>query len=101
MWRKEAEGVVTPVVREPAPQQGRLTDEVMHGHQLDRSYAEPFQVLDRGGMRKAGVRSAHGRWHVRMASSETLDVHLVDDGVRPRRGRPWVLAPGEGVGDDD
>src|SRR5947209_12593106 len=101
MWGEEAEGVVAPVVGEPATQQVWLADEVVHRHQLDGSDTEPLQMFDRGGMRESGVRPADGWRHVRMARGESLDMHLVDDGVRPRRRRPRVLSPRERIGDDD
>ena len=43
-----AEGVVSPVVGQAAPDKERLGDEVVHRQQLDRGDAEVDQVLDHG-----------------------------------------------------
>ena len=56
--REEADRVVAPVVAQPAVDEVRVVDELVHGQQLDRRDAEPGEVLDRGRVGEAGVGAA-------------------------------------------
>jgi hypothetical protein len=95
-----AQGVVAPVVGQAAPQQVRLADEVVHRQQLDRGDAQRHQVLDEGGVRQPGIGAAQRGRDVGVPHRGALDVHLVDDGVRPRGAQQRVALPGERVVDD-
>ena len=97
-----AEGVVAPVVGQAAAQQVRLADEVVHRQQLDGGHARATAGARRtpGGRGRrrcrAGAAGTSG-----CARRRTLDVHLVDDGVRPRGAQRPVAVPRERVVDDD
>ncbi len=99
--REVADRVVAPVVDEPAIAKARILDELMHGQKLDGRHAEPLQILDRLGVRHAGIRAAQLVGDERVRLGEALDVRLVDDGLVPRRLRPAVLSPVEERVDDD
>jgi hypothetical protein len=96
-----AEGVVAPVVGEPPPQQVRLADEVLHRQQFDGGDPEGLQVPDERGVGQPRVGAAQRRGDVGVAHRRAAHVHLVDDGVRPRRARAPVAVPREGVVHDD
>jgi hypothetical protein len=82
-----ADRVVAPVVDEPRLGEMPLVDRGRHGEQLHRRDAEPDEVLDRGGVRESGGRTAEMRRHVGMLPGEAAQVHLIDDRVAPRVGR--------------
>jgi hypothetical protein len=72
----------------------------MHGHQLDRRDTELLQMLDRRFRRQRFVGAAQRLGDVGMLLRETLDVHLVDDRLVPRRTRRTIVAPSERRIDD-
>ena len=74
-----AEGVVAPVVRQPAADQERLGDELVHRQQLDGGDAEVDQVLHDGRVGQPGVAAAQVLGDGRVQPGEALDVQLVDD----------------------
>ena len=73
---------------------------MMHGHQLDGGDAEALQVLDGRLGRQRFVGAAKCLRESLVQLGEALDVHLVDDGLVPRRARRLVVAPGERGIDD-
>ena len=93
--REVADRVVAPVVDQPAIAKARILDELMHGQKLDGRHAEALQILDRLGVRHAGIGAAQLVGDERVRLGEALDVRLVDDGLVPRRLRPAVLSPVE------
>src|ERR1700730_4784580 len=97
---KVADGVVAPVVDEVAFDELRGVVEVMHGHQLHRRDTDAREMLDRGGMRQAGIRAPKRLGDVRVALGESLDVQFVDDRVRPCSVGTAVIAPWERLVDD-
>ncbi len=94
---EEVQGVVAPVVRQPAIQQARLGGERVHGEQLDRGHAEPLEVLDHRGVGEARVGAVQLRRHIRVPLGEALHVALVDDGAVQRGPRLHDVAPVEAV----
>ncbi len=94
--RKEADGVVSPIVGEVAVHQVLVDHELMDGEQLHRRDPQPAQIVHHRGAPQAGVRPPQPRWHVRIAGCESLHVHLVDDGLVPGNSKRPVVAPGEG-----
>ena len=99
--REEADRVVAPVVGEAALDKVAVPHELVDGHELDRSDAEPTEVLDGGGGGQPGVRSPQPLRNGRVARGEALDVSLVDHGQVPRRAERPIVAPGEGGVHDD
>ena len=95
MRREEADGVVTPVVRQPAFGQEAVGDELVHGHKLHRGDAEFLQVLDDRGMRKPGVGAPLRLRHAGMQLGEAAHVRLVDHRLVVLRPRRAVAAPVE------
>ena len=81
--REEADRVVAPVVGQPALDQGRLADELVHRQQLDRGDAEVLEVVDDRRGRQPGVRAAQLLGHPVVQRGHALDVQLVDDAVAP------------------
>ncbi|CAM5503278.1 hypothetical protein SCYAM73S_04163 [Streptomyces cyaneofuscatus] len=79
-----ADGVVAPVVVQPAPQQMVLVGELVDRQQLDGRHPEPRQVVDRGRVREPGVGAAQLGRDVRVELGEAAYVEFVDDRVRPR-----------------
>ena len=97
---EEADRVVAPVVREVLLDEGRVVDELVHGHQLDRGDAERRQVLDDGRVGHAHVGAAELLGDVRVLHGQALDVGLVDDALVVLVIGRTVEAPVE-VGVDD
>ena len=95
--REVADGVVAPVVGQPAPGHRRLGDELLGRQQLHRGHPEPDQVLERGRVGQPRVRPAQRLGHARVPLGEAAHVQLVDDRVVPGRLRPGVVAPRERV----
>jgi len=80
VWREETDGVVTPVVGQPAIDQMSVIDELMHRQQFNRCDPKRGEVLDDHRMADGSVASAHVIRDARMSHRETLHVHLIDDG---------------------
>ena len=80
--------------------QEALVRDVVDRQQLDGGDAERAEVRERRLGREAGVRAAQVLPHTGVRAREPLHVHLVDDGVGPRRRRRPVVLPVE-VGIDD
>jgi hypothetical protein len=99
--REEADRVVAPVVGEATLDEVAVPHELVDGHELDRSDAEPTEVLDGGGGGHPGVRSPEGLRNGRVARGEALDVSLVHHRQVPRRAERPIVAPGEGGVHDD
>ena len=93
--REEADGVVAPVVAQPALAQRVVVDELVHRHQLDRGHPERAQVVDHRRVRHAGVRAAHLQRDRPVQEGQALDVRLVDDRLVVRAVRRPVGAPVE------
>ena len=96
MRGEEAQGVVTPVVRQTEFEQVGLVHEVMNRHEFDGGHAERRQMLDDGWVREPGVRTAQVLRDVRMLHRDAADVGFVNDGVTPRDPRMRVAVPVEG-----
>ena len=99
--RQVADRRVAPVVRQPAVDEEALGNDLVDREQLDRSDAERAQVRERGVRGEAGVGAAQILAHVRVTLREALDVHLVDDRVRPGRLQVAVALPVERRVDHD
>jgi hypothetical protein len=84
--REEADGVVAPVVPQPAVEQEAVVHELMDRQQFDRRDSEAPEVLDRRGMREPRIRAPQRLRHVGAAGGEPLHVDFVDD-------RPVERAP--------
>jgi hypothetical protein len=93
--REERERVIAPVVRQPALDKMPVVRVMMNGHQLDGRDAEVQQVVDRGVGRQRLVGAADALGQPRLQHGEPADVHLVDDGLVPRRAGRAVVTPGE------
>ena len=95
--REEAQGVVAPVVGQPAFLQEAFGHRLVHREQLDAGHAQIEQVLDHRGVGQAGVAAAQRLGHLGVEPGEALDVQLVHDGLAPDDLRPLVSAPVEVV----
>ena len=93
--RQEADRVVAPVVGETLLLQGRVVDELVHGHQLDGGHSQVGEVLDHRRMRQPGVRAADLFGDVRVRLGQALDVRLVDHRLVVGVARRPVLLPVE------
>ena len=83
--RKPGQGVVAPVVHEAAIAKKRLRSKGMYRQQLDGRDAEGSQVVDDGVTAEAGQHPPVTLGHRGVTLREALQVHLVDDRVRPGR----------------
>jgi len=90
---EEAEGVVAPIVAQPAGLQRALVHVLMHRQQAHRRHAEALQMSDGGGMRESGVGAAQRGRDVRMALREPFDVQLVEHEVLAGTRRPTMADP--------
>ena len=98
--REEGDGVVAPVVGEPALDQVAVADEALDGKQLHGGDAEPAQVGDRGRTGQAGEGPPLELGHLGMTHGEPAHVQLVDHRLVPGSLRPAVSRPGVSVVDD-
>ena len=92
---EEADGVVAPVVAQPALDEPPVVEERLHRHQLDRRHAEAPEIVDHRRAGEPGVRAAERRRHVRVQDGEAAHVRFVDHRLVPRHVRAPVVAPGE------
>ena len=97
VWCEKPESVVAPVVRQAAPQQCRLTGEVVDRQQLKSRDAQLLQVVGGGSMREPGVGTAQFLRHVGVLHGEPAHVYLVKQCVGPCDGGCAVLTPVEVV----
>ena len=93
---KETDGVVTPVVAQPALRQRVFIDEGVDRHQFDGGDAQAAQVVDHRRRTQARVSAAVRFRDLRVQPGETAHVQLVDHGLVPGDARRAVVAPGEG-----
>ena len=98
---QEADGVVAPVVDQPAVGDAGLGEEVVDGQQLDRGDAEVVEVAGDRVAAEPGVGAAQVLGDLVVELGVALDVELVDDRVAPPGAQRPVVAPVEGVVDDD
>ena len=99
--REEADRVVAPVVRQPLLDEGRVVDELVHRHELDRGHAERGEVLDDRGVGEPGVGAAQLLRDGRVLHRQAAHVRLVDDRLVVLVLRRPVVAPVEVRVDDD
>ena len=99
--REIADGVVAPVVAQPAFNERRILHELLDRQQFDRRDAEFLQVGHRHRVGHAGVGAADLLRDVRVSLREPLDVRLVHDRAVPGCVRPAVGAPVEERVDHD
>ena len=81
MGREEAEGVVAPVVGQPAAHQVRFVGERVHGQQLDGRHPEGGEVGHRRGVGQPGVRAPQLGGHTGVQRGLVADMGLVDDAL--------------------
>ena len=101
VWGKEADRVVSPVIRQAFLRQMPIDDELVHRQQLDRGHVERLEIVDHRIATEAEIGPAQILGYVRILDRHPLHVGLVDDGTIPRRLRMAVVVPGERVVDDD
>ena len=92
--REEAQRIVAPIIGQAAVEQVAIVEERMDRQKFDRRDAEPAQVRNRGGFRKAAVSAARLRRHIAARLRQAFDVRLIEDGVFPRGLRPPLVRPG-------
>jgi len=90
---EEAEGVVAPVVAQAACKEEVFAHSVLDRQQLYSRHAEPSEIVDRGGVRRARERASESRRDIRVTLSEALDVQLVDDPAPPAAAGPACRRP--------
>jgi len=83
---EEAQGVVPPVVHQPAADHERLGDEVVQRQELDRVDPQIDQVLDDRRVGHPGVGAAQVLGDGGMLAGVALEVRLVDDHLVERNG---------------
>jgi hypothetical protein len=99
--RKEADGVVAPIVAQPLLQQKAVLHERLDRHQFDRGNAEPAQMIDHAliGERREG--SSFVGTDVVAQHGQAAHVGFINDGVGPWNVGGPVVAPVEAVVGDD
>ncbi|CFM33239.1 Uncharacterised protein [Bordetella pertussis] len=95
LGREVRQGVVAPVVAQPAFDQGAVLQEGMHRHQFQRGDAQPVEMVDEAGVGQGGAGAADGFAQVAAQHGHAAHVRFVDDRVRPRRGGAPRCAPVE------
>ncbi len=92
---KKGDGVVAPVIDQPAIDQLAVVDRGMHRQELDRGDAEPDEVVDHRRRGEAGKGAAMLGSNAGMALGNAAHVELENDRPFPRGLRPIFLAPGK------
>src|SRR5215208_1443925 len=77
--REETQGVVTPVIGQPAVDQHPVIDKVMNRHQLHGGNAEIEQMVDDELGGETGVSTAQRFGDVGVKFGKTFDVQLVNN----------------------
>ena len=93
--REEPDGVVAPVIGQPALHQRLLGHELVHRHQFHGRHAEPRQVLDHRRCRQSRVAAAQLRRHLGVAQRQAAHVRLVDQRLVVGGARLPVVGPVE------
>ena len=78
---EEADGVVSPIVREALGLQRRVVDELVAGHELDGRDAQALEIVDDDGVRDSRIGSPDLLRNVRVRHGHAAHVRLVDDRV--------------------
>ena len=96
---KEADRLVTPVIRQLFLHQKAVVDEGLHWQKLDRGHAKAVQMVQHRVGREA--KEAAGMCDARHLHGEPLHMRLIDDAARQGGHGGAVVAPGKGrVGHD-
>src|SRR4029079_6613999 len=93
--RKEADRVVTPIVRQPARREMPVDDRLVYRQQLNRRDTEVEQILEHGLAAQTEVRASQLIRDVGVQARHSLYVALVDDRAIPRNAQRLVVLPGE------
>ncbi len=93
--REEADGVVSPVVAQPALEQLLVIHVGMHRQQLDGGHPQMAEVVDHRIVPQRGEGTALGLRDVGMLHGQSAHVGFVDHGPVPGRGRCTLCAPAE------
>ncbi len=101
LGREEAEGLIAPVIGQPALDEMAVEDELMHRQQLNRCHTQRVEIVEHRRARQPEVRSAQRGRHLWMARRESFHVRFVDDALRERGARRAVCLPIEGRVNDD
>ena len=95
--REEAERVVAPVVAQPLLEERAVLHEGVDRQQLDRRNAEPAQMVDDFGIRRAPRMCRARSVGCPRRAGETAQMRLVDHGIGPRDVRRPVVRPVEAL----
>ncbi len=93
VWGKEANRAVSPIVRATSIPESFLIHMVVHGEELDGSYANVFQVFEDFRRSKTGIGSFLVIFDIRMPDREAFDVSFVDNCIAPRDIQETVILP--------
>ena len=98
---QEADRVVAPVVGEALLEERPVADELMHWQQLDCRDPEGCEVIEHRVAGESEVGPAQMLGDARMEPGQAANMRLVDDRTVPGDVRRAIVAPGEGLVDDD
>ena len=101
MRGEKSDGVVAPVIRQVTSLQGWIIDELVDRHQFNGRDAKILQVFDDRRMSDPCVGAAQLFRHVRVQHGHAAYMCLVNDCLGIPVVRATVIAPVEGLVDDD
>ena len=97
---EEADGVVSPVVRQTLFLQEGVVDELVNRHQFNSGDAKLFQIFDDARISQARVGAADIRRHIHVEVGHAAHMRLINHRIMVRNIRMLIIAPIE-VGVDD
>lgn len=95
MWRKKADRVVAPVVRETKFHQVEFIDKLVDWQKFYSGDSARDKMLNHGRVTDTSVGTALVFWNARMKLRESFDVCLVNNRIAPRGIGRLVRAPVE------
>ena len=87
--REETDGVVSPVVAQPAIHQALILDKPLDRHQLYGGDSQRVEVVNTSRADQAAIGAPQSFRHLRVADGESSYMHLINDRLVPVN--PWVL----------
>src|ERR1700730_3974118 len=87
--RKEADGVVTPIISQAPVDQSFVIDMRMDRQKLKRRYVETLQITNRSVGSEPRISAAQMLGHIWAKLCKTFHMHLVDDRLRQGNAEPF------------
>src|SRR5580692_5706044 len=93
--RKKSDGIVTPIIAEPAVHKLTVVDKTVHRHELDRCHSQAGEEFNHRGGCQPRVCSPQVGGDIGVAHRESLDMEFINQSLMPGNFRRGIASPGE------